>query len=583
MRNLIKSILSGVVVLYSASLLAQQDTTNTGAIDTERLIIVKPYSPTVSDAVKPKQSPTREEHADVERKSVSYNIFSVPVASTFKPDKGSAKALQKSKAPDLYNTYVALGLGNYFNAFAELYSTIEVNQNQSLILGLNHHSSQGGINGLRFDNSDKFYNTRANIGFHAQEDYYYWGVNVELLHQLYNWYGAFTPTPVDENSAHLKPKHNYTGVFLDGELIFDEMIFDKIDLHYHHFADDFHGKEDHLKVAPRFVFPTNDNNISVDLFGEYLNGAFGHALINTESYGWFNAGVRPSYNYDYGPFSFSLGAELIYSADTKHEKNKIHFYPKVKASYDLAEDYLKLYAGVDGDLDQNDYYKFTQKNPFLAPDLAIAPTNTNYNIFAGVKGRLSEGLHYDIRANYKSQKDKALFSANPGILSYPDLYNGGTLNSSFKWNRYDTFSVLYDDVRTVALQGSLDYTFSNQFSMAVKAAVYDYDAKSMKKAWNLPNLEATYLVDYNISDRWSIGADFFYVGKRHDFLDFQNTLTQQVGVDGYFDANFRLNYQISDQFGLFANGNNLFNDRYDRWYGYEVQGIQLLLGLEIQF
>lgn len=575
MRNLVKSILSGVILVYSTALLAQQDTTNAGAIDTERLIIVKPYSPTVSDAVKPKQAPSKEESADLERKSVSYNIFSVPVASTFEPDKGSASTLQKIKAPNLYNTYVALGLGNYLNAFAELYSTIEVSKNQNLTLGLQHHSTQGGIKGLRFDKEDKFYNTRADIGFHSQEDYYYWGINVGLLHQQYNWYGAFTDTPIDETIAGVHPRHNYTGIFLEGDLIFDDMVFDKVNLQYHHFADDFHGQEDHIKITPRFVFPTNDSNISIDLFGEYLNGDFGHALVNTRSYGWFDAGVRPSYNYDYGDFSFSLGAEAIYSVDTKNEENKIHFYPKVKASYSIAEDYLKLYGGVNGDLDQNNYYEFSQQNPFLSPDLFIAPTNTQYDIFFGTKGRLSEGLHYDIRANYKSQKDKALFTANPGTISSP-----GMGPDQFKWDRYDTFSVLYDDVRTISLSGSLDYSFSDQFSMAVKAAVYDYDTKNTTKAWNLPNLEASYLVDYNISDQWSIGADFFYVGKRPDFL---NTLTDRVSADGYFDANFRLNYQISDQFGLFANGNNLFNDKYDRWYGYEVQGIQLLLGIEIQF
>lgn len=576
MRNLIKSTLFGLLFISSIALFAQRDTTQTGAIDTQKLIVIKPYSPTVSDAVKPKQTPQKESDAVLERKAISYDIFSVPVASTFKPEKGRVTDLQSIRAPDLYNTYVALGLGNYFNAFAELYSTIALSDHQNMTLGLEHHSSQGGIKNLRYDKQDKFYDTQAHIGFNAEEDYFFWKISIGLLHQLYNWYGAFdTAFPVDPSMTTRKPNHTYTGASLDGDLIFKDMVFDRLSLSYRHFTDDFRGAEDHLRVAPRLVFPVAGENISIDFFGDYLRGSFGHALTYTQGYSWLSAGMRPSYNYDYGPFSFNLGAEAVYLKNTKSKKDQFYFYPKIKASYDVAGDYFKLYAGANGELSQNTYYDFAQKNPYLAPDLWIGPTNTEYNIYFGGKGKLAEGLHYDLRGNYQSQKNRPFFMANPGTLS-----SSGSDNDIEKWDRFDTFTVGYDNVETFSIYGGLDYKFANDFSMAIKATYSDYDTQYMEKPWNLPELQGSFTTDYIISDHWSIGADIFYVGQRYDFL---NYLTERVKLDAYFDANFRLSYQVNDYLGFFANGSNLFNDKYDYWHGYEVQGTQFLLGLEVQF
>ena len=582
MNNLIKSILLSAFVLSSTLVLAQRDTTNTGAIDTERLIIVKPYSPTVSDAVKPKQHPQKETGEVLERQPVSYNIFSVPVASTFKPEKGKASSLQQIKAPDLYDTYIALGLGNYFNAFAEVYSTIALNDWQNMTIGLDHHSSQGGIGDLRYGKKDKFYDTKLSVGFNGEEEYFFWGVNIGLLHQHYNWYGAFddwknldySSLPYGDMEA-LKPKHNYTGVFLDGDLNFKDMVFDKVGLHYHHFGDDFHGSENHIKINPKLVFPVMDENISVDIFGDYLSGSFGRAIKNEKGYSWLTAGISPSYNYDYDIFSFNLGVNVVYSNDSKFKRDDVYIYPKVKASLDVAGDYFKLYGGVEGDLEQNNYHQLAQQNPYLSPDLLIAPTNTQYNAFFGVKGKLVEGFHYDIRGNYQSQKDKALFTANPGAITRFDASTDGP-----KWNRFDSFSVIYDNIKTFSLHGGLEYTYNNDFSMSLKADYHDYDSEYMEKAWNLPKLEAAFTTDYRISDHWGIGADFFYVGKRYDFL---NTLTERVSVDDYFDANFRLTYKLNDYIGFFAKGHNILNQKYQRWYGYDVQQAQILVGLEVQF
>ena len=60
-------------------------------IGTEVVNVVKPYTPTISDAFKVKETPTLEDEDNTKKEEIKYNIFSFPVASTFTPAKGRAE------------------------------------------------------------------------------------------------------------------------------------------------------------------------------------------------------------------------------------------------------------------------------------------------------------------------------------------------------------------------------------------------------------------------------------------------------------------------------------------------------------
>ena len=68
-------------------------------IGTETVTVVKPYSPTVSDAFKIKSSPSLNDSIMLQKKKINYSIFSVPVASTFTPAKGKASGVEKHHRP----------------------------------------------------------------------------------------------------------------------------------------------------------------------------------------------------------------------------------------------------------------------------------------------------------------------------------------------------------------------------------------------------------------------------------------------------------------------------------------------------
>ena len=66
-------------------------------IGSEVVNIVKPYTPTISDAFKVKETPVLEDEEEQKKETIQYNIFSFPVASTLHQQREKRQELIKPK------------------------------------------------------------------------------------------------------------------------------------------------------------------------------------------------------------------------------------------------------------------------------------------------------------------------------------------------------------------------------------------------------------------------------------------------------------------------------------------------------
>ena len=101
-------ILTSLSVTMSFAQERENDTISTDVVN-----VVKPYTPTISDAFKIKETPTLDDEETSTKKEVKYNIFSIPVASTFTPAKGKAADVDKAEKELLFDNYASLGVGTY--------------------------------------------------------------------------------------------------------------------------------------------------------------------------------------------------------------------------------------------------------------------------------------------------------------------------------------------------------------------------------------------------------------------------------------------------------------------------------------
>ncbi|MDO6470310.1 TonB-dependent receptor [Maribacter sp. 1_MG-2023] len=554
-------------------------------LGTETVTVTKAYTPTVSDAFKIKSVPNMNDSIVLQKKPINYSIFSVPVASTFTPNKGTASKVERLPPPVLYNSYASLGAGLYGNVLGEFYTSRTINRDENFDIGFNHLSSRGGIDGVEL--SDTFYDTKLDASYAKRDRDLDWGAAIGLQHQLYNWYGI-EPGVLSETVLNsIDERQNYYMGEASGHINVEDAYFKRADLKYRRFFDAVSSGENRAIFNTGFEFPVNAETLNAKVNVDYVGGTFENASVSSTtndngiSYSNLQVGINPSLKMLRDDLSLNLGVNLVYGMDLENSESNFYIYPAVTASYRLLDETVIAYGGVTGELKQNSYYDLVEGNPYVSPTLNIAPTDSQYNAYVGFKGQLLPNLSYNVKGSYSAENNRPLYTLNPR----------NDFRSDDKGYYYgNSFDVFYDDIKTLGIFAELNVDVNRNFTLGVNVAVYDYSTETGNPAWNLPNFKASLFMDYQIGEKWYAGANLFYVGERDDFSstalenvpssDFPAVL---ITLDGYFDANAHVGYRYTDQWSFFIKGANLSNNAYERWANFQVQGIQILGGATYKF
>lgn len=570
-----------MLVLFTAQFSIAQKKNE--SIGTETVNVVKPYSPTISDAFKVKETPSLDDSGNQPKEVIKYSILSVPVASTFTPSKGKAEGVEKAKKERLFNNYATLGIGNYSTLNAELFVNQDLGNNDYVAGIFRHHSSQGGIKDVELN--DEFYDTAINIGYGQNNRDNNWNVDLGYQNQIYNWYGlpaefgSTIPNQRYDLLSSINPDHSYNTIWLGGNAEFTESIFSNLAAKFTHFSDSYSSSENRFYVKPTFTVDIMDQAIKTNVIVDHVSGSFKNNYLqtNTEAvkYGFTNVGIEPSFVIHENDWTLELGAGVFYSGDSENSGNKFYLYPKVNASYKLVGDLMIFYTGVNGGLNQNSYADFVTETPFLSPTLNMRPSSTQYNVFAGLKGKLANNVNYNVTGSYLNEKDKALFKAND--------YTEVITNEDYAFG--NSFGVVYEDIRTLRFYAELKADFSQNVTFGINGTFNNYNTDNAVEAWNLPTMKLSSTLDVNITKQWYAGLNVFYVGERKD-MQVNTSLAANyapITLKSYFDANAHLGYKFSERLTFFLKLNNIGNQAYEKWLNYPVQGFQVLGGANYKF
>lgn len=580
MKNSLKQIVLLTVILAGNFTFAQ---VNDG-IGTEVINVVKPYTPTISDAFKVKEVPVLEDSENTKTATITYTIFSFPVASTFVPAKGNAVQADKPAQEKLYANYAELGGGNYGTLASSLYLTHNFDSHNFLNAAIKHLSSAGGISGVELPNS--FLKSGFDVTYGRKKQTYSWDTNLGYQLQKQYWYG--TDSAMNWNVVsrdQLAKAQTYQHIDLGANVRFTASPLQTVGLQYSRFWDGFNSSEIRFTLRPDLAFDLFNKAIKTTVLIDHVSGSFAKDFEGLEfpGYSFTNLGLQPRFALQQDNWSFSVGAALFYNVSNIDLGTRFFAYPKLAASLKVVGDLMVFYTGIDGDLQQNSYRSFAEVNPFVSPTLRIAPTNKQFDIHAGLKGKLSSYLSYDLAAHVIQENNKALFQSNymKYIAPTNEVYTYG-----------NSFGVIYDNVKTFRVSGGLHSDVTKDVAVGVQASLSKYTMAQESYAWNLPLAEMHATTEITFLPKWSVGADVFFVGERKDFQLNQMVMPANLPfveadytrtLPHYFDANMHLNYKHSARLSAYLKGNNLANQSYQRWLNYPVQGLQVLLGAAYKF
>ncbi|MDR9401737.1 MAG: TonB-dependent receptor [Psychroflexus sp.] len=569
--------LSFLFILSVLSLNAQEKENDT--IKTDELIITKKYSPTVNDAFKIKPQPQRKDTLTSQRKSLDYSIINIPVASTFTPSKGVASNIERQPRPRVYKNYASLGAGSYANILAEFYGEVDINRNQKLDIDLNHFSSSGGVDRVFLD--DDFLQTFLGLNLETKNRDFRWSTFLNTDYQSINWYGininALNPISQNEIDA-IDSQQNYFYISTGGSIAPYQSFLDQLLIDLNYFADDFSNSEIYLKVKPELDFYLMNQLLETDFEVDYLTGSFSavNAGQSHLDYNFLNLRMNPHLRLNQGNLSADLGAQVVYSSDIEAEKSDFYVYPKVNLNYAFNDEKFVAFTGARGNLEQNSYQSLVNENPFVQPFLNISPTNHQIDAYVGLKGKFVDELSFLVKGSYEISENYAFYASNPFI---PEANR----DQGFEYG--NSFNVVYDDLKVLSFQASLQYDLSSDLQMGFRGAFNSFSTDILVEAINLPEITYSFDTQYQINDQWSVGGVLFYRGERKDFAETPNLdgSLSFVTIDDYLDVNLQSTYQINEKLAVFVQGNNLIEGNYRRWKDYRVQSLQILGGLQFQF
>ena len=581
--NFQNSIIISCLMLVFQFSLAQKKQENIG---TEVVNVVKPYTPTISDAFKVKETPSLDDEGNSKKEAIKYTIFSFPVASTFTPSKGKAEGIEKSKQEKLFKNYATFGGGNYGTLNAELFVTENIDKYGYVAGVFRHLSSQGGIKDVELD--DAFFDTSIEMTYGSNDKDMSWNVDLGYQNQIYHWYGlptgfGNTLTPEDRTAliGGIDSQQSYSNIALGGNVSFDESIFNEASLKFNHFSDAFGSSENRFYVKPSFQLDVMEESIKTNVIVDYLGGSFdkNYWNTNTESikYGFTNFGIAPSFEMQEEDWTVHIGMGIFYSLDSQNNDNKFLLYPQINASYKVVGDLMIFYAGAEGNLEQNSYMDFVNENPFVSPTLYITPTDKKYDVFAGLKGKLADNVSYNVRASYLNESNKALFKSND--------FTENSANEDYAYG--NSLQVVYDDMKTLSFFGELKADFTEDVSFGINGTFSSYTNDVQQEAWNLPTIKLNSTLDYTITKKWFTGFDVFYVGERKDQKLNTDIIyvvaPSPITLESYFDVNAHVGFKYSERLTAFLRANNITNNSYEKWLNYPVQGFQIVLGANYKF
>lgn len=547
-----------LAVLSPLTLLAQQEESEKD-LGNKEYIIVKDYKPVLAESAKISDLPDGDT-ATAAVPVLRYDFTSRKAETMFETSAIKAVKVKDEPLQKLYRSYVKLGAGNYSKYNGELYVNSLRSKKGALGLNLRHLSASPGFDDV---GNAAYSNNRAAVDGKYFFDHATFSGEAGYKRDVVHYYGYDSnDTIIDKEDT--KQRFSDFGIRLG-------------------FSSNYNDS-DHFNYAGRVSFSSLTDNFDVTENEIIVDGGVGKMF--GEMYGGLDLSLeffkktdaefqdlslssnldrnilrfRPyiAFNRDRINFKAGVGIESQVNEDTD-----VHFFPRLDVRVHVSEGVLSVFANVNGQLNKNNYHTVTAENPFVNP--GVLPKNTVQAIEfkGGLNGNFSQAVSFVAYAAYSKFRDFQYFVQDSLFIN--------------------TFEVLYDDVTRLNLHAEVMYRTSEKLAVSLGVDQFSYNTDIQEKPWMLPNTVVTLKADYNLKDKILVKAALFGVGQRYARIYGDNGGLLTEKMDAYLDANLGVEYKYSKILSAFVNFNNVGFAKYQQYYGFPVERLNVLGGITYSF
>lgn len=558
--------------------------------------IEREFQPVIQDAGKIMTLPELMQ-ANTAKERVDYTEIYQPLPFEKNIVILSAEEVLHKRRRESKEAFVRLGAGNYWNTMGDIALPIIKNNKNRLDLLLKHTGTFG-------EKQHAF--SRANLGYNHYFNRYDLYAGLGFSHQYFNYYGnnfygtQGKTTDLKAFSSLLsvpQPKYmeqNLERITRSAQIVkLDELanspLFDMLwrynahvgirslpnatgkkyhaELAYDFFKSDNGLKENIIDFQYGFSNPVGDNRFGMDFeLSNLFYQETDTAKINFWDY-YAVFSMNPYFLMERDSWYLRAGVKTAFSFIHGRPFNPT---PDITAEWRVLPKVLSVYGGVTGDFKLSTLSSIYEENPYVYSDLRVKDTYTPINTYFGFKLKPLHNLLLDAFIDYRYIVDQYFF-VNKAYFSTEIPGDYATLFT----NR---FNAVYSDAGLFRIGMRANYNFKNTVNVQLKGVYNGWDVKNELHAWLQPAFEADVSADVRIGRNLTATAQLFYEGERYAQLGIK-----PFKMDPKVDVNLGATYTFNRTLSAFAKLNNLLNSKYQQFYGYEVQGINFMLGGAVSF
>ena len=551
-------------------------------LGTQQVTVTKSYSPSLSNVFKIRSKPEVNDSLSKKKLGVNYTFLSLPVISTFVPNKASPLKLQKQEATFFYNSYVSGGLGNKSSLLLDAAIMLPLDRSQGLGFDF-RRSAMSGVQGTLLPS----HQSRTTLNLLHQYKTKSLNVNSDFRfdRQNHNFYGIsegdrtnFDSSPTDNTDS--KQHLNYLSIRSKWQWY--ESPFSKLYFNTSITTDYFDTTENILKINTQMRFP---------LFGKFLEVTPGFQLVNTD--------FKTAY-YSDEPLSFKegltdleiqflnigkklkfrVGTHAFYALGNDNKKSAVFVYPKFELSYSPKSQKMIPFINYQGHYDLNSFTSFSLQNPYVSPTLRLESTEVLHEGKIGFNATPGSGLRFRFAAVYSKSNRHPLFKRLPFDLK----------SSEVPFRLANTYGIVYDEIEKKGLETSISLRFNENNKLTLETRYSDYQSTVEKHAWNLPAIEIDLKGNFRFGQKLFVQFNGNYIGKREVaawdvFLNqpLEDALEGTATLSDVFSIFSNVTYKLNSSWDVFYEAKVRLGKETARWAHYENHSQLHLVGIRYKF
>ncbi len=583
-----------IPVLLFSSLLSMAQTVD------RNVTVEREYKPVIQDAGKITSLPAIVE-PNTEKTKANYTEFNLPLTVGQNIQNLSAAELELEKRKQGKSAFVRLGAGNYLNNMLDFALPILKKPDMRLDLNANHLATFGdkahstSEANILFDNNYNKSNFYAGLGA-GYEYFKYYGNNFNL---------AGTPTDL--------------GDFLTGkQAIFDELNLVRVNRtpqsytlnqitnsndfdvfwRFNAFvglqslpnADDLrylgevkfksfnsqHGlKENIIESKANFNTSYGRNRLGIDV--KLQNMMYTTNMVNPIFNAWDAYSVfemNPFYSFERKNWNLRLGVKSSFSFVHGRPFNPS---PDIFAEWKAAPKWLAIYGGVGGGYQVNTLGMMFKENRYLFSDLRVKDTYTPVSPYIGIKVKPAYNVLIDAYLKY-NYIDNQYFLVNKDYAYSPVLSTTSLASRDESIIYSNRFNAVYSKAAHTQVGVRANYNLRSLINIQWKGAYNHWKVYDIPTAWNKPKFESDLAADVRLTRNLNLTTNVFFESER-----FAKIGSMDFRMKPKVDVNLGASYSYLNWLTIFGKVNNLINSKYEEYYGYEVQGVNFMVGAAFSF